>query len=502
MTGRGASRALLVVAGAGAAIVLALAGATGSVLRSDWLLEQVDADPDSLFVSFTGPRASLVPGRIRFATLVVRSQDSNVQWEARLEDVSVNVALTALARRRFHATSVRAATLNFRLREKLTPEEATPARTGRYPRIAGFSDPPRRDPPQPAEAAGNPWRVVVDDLRVDRLRGIWIDAWRWEGEGDVSGGFRLRPGIEAQVLPSEVRVAAGTLHWGRDLVSRETTGHVAAALPRFDTQEYPGNEVWKIMSGSASLGGTLDAVPFLSPEGGGPRLLDGRKGSVRARVALEYGKGRARLDARSEAVVARVAGRTLRGSVQAEVFASRLDFPGGTADFGGTRVRLRSVSRVGAADAPWNGTLAARHARLGLADGSLDAHLSARLGDGRPLLAFLPSGPPKWIAGLLDLRDFEATGRMRAAQGSLALSPARADAGTFSVDADWRKVRDRSWGALLVRKGALSLGVGVRGGATSLHLAGAPAWFAAEGRPGGLRTDQPRGSEGAVRPIK
>ena len=64
--------------------------------------------------------------------------------------------------------------------------------------------------------------------------------------------------------------------------------------------------------------------------------------------------------------------------------------------------------------APWSGALETRQARLGLADGSLDAHLSAHLGDGRSLVALVPSGPPKWIAGLLDLRDFEASGRLRA----------------------------------------------------------------------------------------
>ena len=272
-----------------------------------------------------------------------------------------------------------------------------------------------------------------------------------------------------------------------------------AALPRFDTQAYPGNEVWKIMSGGASLRGTLDGLAFLAPTGGGPRLAHGGAGTVRARVALRDGRGSARLDADAAAVVVRLGERTVRGAVRANLFARRIDFPGGSAVFDGTRVRLQGVSLEGAAGAPWSGALEARQARLGLADGSLDAHLSARLGDGRPLVALVPSGPPKWIAGLLDLRDFEASGRLRSAPGILALSPARAEAGTFSIDADWREARGRGWGALLVRKGALSLGLGLGENGTSLHLVGAADWFAEEGRPGGLRTDQPRGSGAPAR---
>jgi hypothetical protein len=493
-------RAILRATGFAALGVLCLVGATNLVLRSDWLSGQINSDPATLFVTYTGAR-SLVPGRLRFDTLLLRSRDSNIEWEARLEGVSVRVRLSDLLRRRLRARSVRADALSFRLRERLERPEATPARLARYPRIAGFGEPPLRDPAPPAPP-GDPWSVVVDDLSVGLVREIWIDSWRWTGAARVTGGLFLRPGLEAAVLPSELAVGRGVLHWGEETVSRETTGSVRAALPRFDTQAYPGNDVWKIMSGAASLRGTLDGLAFLAPAGGGPRLAHGGAGTIRARVALKDGRGSARLDTEATAVVVRLGGRMMRGAVRANVFARRIDFPGGSVAFDGTRVRLRDVSLEGAAGAPWSGALETRQARLGFADGSLDAHLSARLGDGRPLVALVPSGPPKWIAGLLDLRDFEASGRLRASRGFLAVSPARAEAGTFSIDADWREARGRGWGALLVRKGALSLGLGLGEKGTSLHLVGAAAWFAEEGRAGGLRTDQPRGAEGPVRPGK
>jgi len=101
-----------------ALVVLALAGATDLVLRSDWLLDEIDADPETLFVAFTGPHASLLPGRIRFATLTLRSRDPNVEWEARLEDVTLQVALVRLAGRRLHVSSMRASAITFRLREQ------------------------------------------------------------------------------------------------------------------------------------------------------------------------------------------------------------------------------------------------------------------------------------------------------------------------------------------------------------------------------------------------
>jgi hypothetical protein len=411
MRWRGATRLLLTVAGVALAVVVLLWGATGLALRSNWLLEQVDADPEALFVAFTGPRASLVPGRLRFATLTLRSRDPNIEWEARLEDVTLHVALPALAGRRFHATVVRAAALGFRLRERLEKGEATPARLARYPDIVGFPHPPLRGFPPPRVPPGDPWRVVVDDLRVGLVREIWIDSWRWRGEGRLAGGFRLRPGVEAEVLPSELSVGRGTLAWGKDAVSRETSGAVRASLPRFDTKAYPGNEVWRIIAGSASLQGSLDAAPFLSPEGDGPRFPAG--GSVRLKV--------------------------------------------------------------------------------GVADASGSGLFVARIRDARPLVALVPAGPPKWIAGLVGLRDFEFTAQLHGRPGILAMSPAHAGSGTLAIDADLREGNGRRWGAALVRKGALAAGLEL-GDGTSLHLLNAEAWFAGEGRPGGLRTDQPRGS--------
>ncbi len=481
-------KAILLAGGSAAVLVAGLVGATNLVLRSDWLSRQINSDPDSLFVAYTGAR-SFSPGQLRFDTLVLRSRDSNVEWEARLEGVTLRVRLFDLPRRRLRAESVRADALSFRLRERLERRDATPARLARYPPITGFAGPPILGPPAPAAPPGDPWTVVVHDLSVKLLREVWIDSWRWTGEAGLTGGFSLHPGVAAEVFPAEIAVLEGTLHWGKEAVSSGMTGSVRASIQRFVTHSYPGNDVWKIVSGTASLRGSLDTLAFLSPAGGGPHLAPGGAGTVRVRVALREGRGSARLDAETPAVIVRLGGRTVRGEVHADLVARPIDFPGGRIDLDGSRVGLHGWSVEGSSGKAWGGALELPKARLGLAAGSCDASLSVRLGDGRPLVALL-SGPPRWAAGLLDLRDLEASGHLHASRRLLALSAARVEAGTFSIDGDWRAAEGRYWGALLVRRGALSLGVGLGGSGTSLHLARAQDWFAGEGRPGGLRTDR------------
>ncbi len=470
-------------------VLVSVVGATNLVLRSDWLLGRINSDPAALFVSFTGAR-SLVPGSLRFDTLLVRSRDSNIEWEARLEGVSVRVRLSDLPRRRFRADSVRANALSFRLRERLERSEAIPARLARYPGIAGFAEPPLRDPPAPPADPGNPWRVVVNDLAVGVVREIWIDSWRWAGSARLEGGFDLLPGRRAEVLPSELSVAGGILRFGEQVISRETRGAVRAALPRFETQDYPGNEVWKLMSGMAAVRGTLQGLDFLSADGDGLRIAGG-VGSARVGAVLDGGRGRARVDADARRFTARAGRRTFRGSGRAAVRARAIDFHEGSVSFAGTNVALSDFSLDGAAGESWDGTFATPAARLHLRDGSFDARVVARLRDGRPLVALLPPGPPKWLAGLFDLRDLEAEGRVVRTPGRLTISKANLEAGTFLLAGDYRETRRRRWGALLIRKGGLSVGVGVGASGAAFHLLGATAWFEKEGRPGGLRTDQP-----------
>lgn len=472
------------------ALFVLVVAATNLVLRSDWFFGEINSDPVGLFVTYTGPR-SLLPGRLRFDTLVLRSQDSNVEWEARLEGVSIRVRLSDLLRRRFRARVVRANTVSFRLRERLERSEATPARLARYPAIVGFADPPLRDPPAPPADPGNPWRVVVDDLAVRVVREIWIDSWHWTGTGRLEGGLDLLPGRQAEVLPSELSVAGGTLRYGEHEIFRETLGAVRAALPRFQTQNYPGNEVWKIMSGMAVLHGKLHGLDFLSADGEGLRVAGG-VGSARIGVVLEGGRGRARVDLDARRFVARAGKRTFRGSARAAVRGRAIDFHEGTVSLSGTSIALSDFSLDGAAGDAWAGTLTAPGARLQLTDGSVDARVVARLRDGRPLLALLPSGPPKWIAGFLDLRDFVAEGRVVRTPGRLTISRAHLEAGSFSLAGDYRETRRCSRGALLIRKGRVSVGVGLRSSGAAFHLLEATEWFEKEGLPGGLRTDQPR----------
>jgi len=116
----------------------------------------VNSDPEELLLDYEAG-SSWVPGIIRLRGLTMRGSDENVQWWFRMEEVRISVSLLDLLRKRFHATSVTARGLVFRLREKEERRELSAAHLARVPKIPGFSDPPlktvdRKPPPPPAAA--------------------------------------------------------------------------------------------------------------------------------------------------------------------------------------------------------------------------------------------------------------------------------------------------------------------------------------------------------------
>ncbi len=429
---------------------------TNVFLRTNLLRRLINGDPDSLFVDYRGAR-SWFPGHLSFDSLTLRSNDDNAEFEAALQGLELRVSLADLLRRRFHATRVRAKKLEFRLRELLRPEEATPARLARYPRIEGYADPPLlQTTPSRLEPPGNPWRVVIDDLSVASVEEIWIDAWKWTGKGNVAGNFELLPGREARVGPARLEVAAGELLHGNSKVAQRTFGMVWCELPRYDTQAYRGNDVWKIMSGGSALRGDLAGLAFFSSDAVGPRFSGGA-GSIRERIALKDGMGRVRLEATARDVTVREGGHAFRGSGRVGFHATDVDFRRGEASLAGTEVVLSDMAVGDAPSRPWAARFSTPAARLFFADGSFDAQLVGTLCDARPLVALMPSGLAKWVAILLDLENLHVTGRLAAGPSRLALTSLRLSAGDFSLEGDYRSTLGRRHGEFRAKKGLLSI---------------------------------------------
>src|SRR5687767_10231569 len=114
------------VSGFGAAVRVALTIAlaielvyllAANVVLSGWLPTLINQDEQKLRLSYASAWSPW-PGRVYARDLVLRVQDTNVQFELAIAALEVDVAFSALARRTFRATHVDAGGVRFKFRHK------------------------------------------------------------------------------------------------------------------------------------------------------------------------------------------------------------------------------------------------------------------------------------------------------------------------------------------------------------------------------------------------
>ncbi|HET7453408.1 MAG TPA: hypothetical protein VFL12_11740, partial [Thermoanaerobaculia bacterium] len=281
-----------------ATLLVALAAvvsvAPSVILRRGMLLRWVNGDPEKLRLSYASAAAGW-PGTIVVTGLELRGADPNVQWWFRMDRAEIRYSLLDLLARRFHATSVRAAGLRFRLRQRLSTAHGSAAAAAPLPDIPGFGPVPVQGGPPffPApEAPGNYWQVQIDSLDAP-AREIWIDQYRYDGAARVSGSFFLWPQKRADIGPARVAFDGGTLWLGRERAAGGFRGDVTAKIASFDPRAVRGNDVYRFISGGGRATGEMPAVSFLNyylRDASEPRLSGGR-GKLAVELALRSGRG-------------------------------------------------------------------------------------------------------------------------------------------------------------------------------------------------------------------
>jgi len=482
-------------AGIAGGVLLVLAGAIVAVppylLRSRRLLSIVNEDPDKLRIEYSGARSPW-PGRIAVDGLEVRGSDPNVQWWFRMEHAEIRYSLVDLAARKFHATSVRASGLSFRLRQRISRRDRTPETLAPLPPIPGFGETPEKGGPPffpPPEPPSHYWGVEIEDLVAAPATQIWIDEYRFEGRGRVAGRFVLRPQKTASVGPASVDFDQGRLAIGGDVAAEPFRARVEGSIATFDPRQVRGEEVYKYVSGRATLSGEMPSARFLNfylrsaPE---PRLAGGR-GTIRGNLGLRLGKGDLALTLSARRIEARYRKTKISGDATLRFRLSPWTPAEAVGRADGSSVVLREISSsAGGADAWWGdfaigpGTLTSRPGGLELA-----TRVGVLARDARPLYTLFGVGLPKWVQGLGRMERLTATAAVKLGPSIVEVRHLEAAGGKLAIAGEYRRRGTNADGAFLVSSGKLAAGVEIRAGKPALKLAGAKTWFASRGEPGG-----------------
>jgi hypothetical protein len=191
---------------------------------------------------------SLWPSTIHAKHVSIRSSDSNVMWLLKLDDVTFDVALLDLPRRRFTVESAHGRGISMRLqtKRKTYPDHQDEIRN--LPPIDGFPAFAVRPagPPHPEVWDDDQYHLIdvhLDRVHADDVREVWIDDYRFSGHANLQGRFHLKPIRELDVGPVHGDVLAGEVEqgFGRTLV-HDLAGKFDVTVASFDPRDAPGHE--------------------------------------------------------------------------------------------------------------------------------------------------------------------------------------------------------------------------------------------------------------------
>lgn len=482
------NRARRVAIGLAAAVLvlyLLYLGAAHAFLSTGRLRALVNKAPDRTAIEYRSA-SSVWPGRARVKNFRIRDRDLKAEWTFELEDARLSFSVLGLLRRRLHVTSLAGSGATFRARNRLTPEAAADAKQhALLPPIAGFPDPPRlqpgeRKPPR----TGKEWTIRVDNVEVDELREIWVDAYRYVGDGRLTGAFFLQPKVHAEVVRGELTTEGGTLRTGKELLAEDVKARVKGKVEPWGPREFPGSRMLRFVTGEAEVTARLadmDLVNRLFGDLAGTRL-DRGTGALALRGTVERGVARGSVDLSAERLALRIMDVRFRGRLAARANLSGLDLLKGGARLTGGYLNLTDAAVIVAADRArpfWM--------KLDFAPGDfrpepslfLTSTVTARASDARPLLALVNARLPDWTMKLFDLEGVAGRARVRLGKSLVDVQALTARAGDFRIYGNYRARGSSRNGTFLIDTGALSVGVGISGTTKELQFLGAREWFRA-----------------------
>ena len=455
--------------------VVARKALTGPALRAE-----INKKPEEIRIEWDEAMSNW-PGHVWVKNLTIRGSDPNVQWIVFLPEANLRYALLPLLRRNFIVTALRPKSIQFRLRQKLVPGKFTKEQAEQLPPIPGFSDPPLRvEGEELPQAESNPFTVEVKDVATDVFDDIWVDNIRYRGPSKLRGRFRLKPGYRAQIGPASVDFGGGGLEVsGKDAI-KKLSGRLEARFDPWDVQELIENKIFRVVTAKVQLEGPTEGVDFLDGllKLGAKVHVSGGPGKFLLKGAIDRGKaeGVAEITAKKGKYVR--PGLSLVGSADATLKFSNWVLDGGSPEIGGSSLKTTDVFVDGADPTktkPWWGEFQVPSGRL---SNGLTAKVALKCQDGRPLLAFLGAGLPKWAQGLIDLDGLTASADVIFSEPRTMVRGLSAEGGKFKIEGEYDRRGEHSRGAFLLDNGALLvIGVELDGPRTVVRPLLAKQWF-------------------------
>lgn len=210
---------------------------------------------------------SVFPGRFHVEGLVIRGQDSQIEWRLQVDKADYWQSFPNLARKIYHVKHVRADGVEFRARLRI--DRTQPAAEEHYaalPPVEGFSDPPLKDPP-PAVAEpmdlSKIWKVQLDDVDALHVREVWVDTMRATGDMHVHGRWKFVPTQFIELGPTATDMLGVVASYGATPLAKDVNGNVNVTLGPMNLPNVEARDFLHHLTGVVNIEGNAQTFAIL-----------------------------------------------------------------------------------------------------------------------------------------------------------------------------------------------------------------------------------------------
>jgi hypothetical protein len=222
-------------------------------------------------------------------------------------------------------------------------------------------------------------------------------------------------------------------------------------------------------------------TPLLSTDGSVGIASGDAKASANLHVSSSQGTGTGGIDVDVDRGGVWMDQKYLSGDFRLLARVNGFDPDSERLDVTGTRLEMRdvAVSGVSAATTDWHGDVLLSPASLRVAGSPLfDGVVGLEARDARPILAMaLGDSLPRFVVGLMAMPGLNASTRVVAAPGQVALLDLDARGGNAAVRGSYASRGARMRGAIVARKAFLSVGIRLDDQGARLRLFGLRGWL-------------------------
>ncbi len=199
---------------------------------------------------------SVLPGRVHVKNVRFIFKDHNVQFSLDMKRAFMVLHLTEFAHHTFHASHLRGEGVVYRMRHRIDPWSQHEPFVGTLPPIPEYPSPAvfeARVPEKPlSDAEYNLWTLHIDDVDAS-VSEVWVQAFRYRGQGRVRGSFQLRPARTLWVGPGKLELEPGLLSAGAYRIAAGLHGQIECIVHPFDVRPVQGFEPLRYISARVRL---------------------------------------------------------------------------------------------------------------------------------------------------------------------------------------------------------------------------------------------------------